>query len=139
MLSLGLLTVVVILVQATYSAESRSNLRVSLNQLLRTSESTTIAVVQTCQTILIALITVTLGEAFEFIHWIAAGPNGGGLRYLSFLAISPTTGYSGTLRIVFARPLSSVPLDARLWGLGKHVNIHELLIIHDESNNPEFC
>ncbi|KAM7204581.1 hypothetical protein V8F33_001545 [Rhypophila sp. PSN 637] len=117
--SLGLLVIVVIFVQATYSAEYRSNDGLSLNQLLRISESTTIAVVQTSQTILIALMTVTLGEAFEFIHWIVVGSYGGGLRYLTFLAISPTTGYAGTLQIVFARPFSCVPLAARLWGLVK--------------------
>ncbi|KAK4218445.1 hypothetical protein QBC37DRAFT_274751 [Rhypophila decipiens] len=116
-ISLGLLVIVVIFVQATYSAEYRSNHGLSLNQLLRISESTTIAVVQTSQTILIAFITVTLGEAFEFIYWIAAGS--GGLRYLTFLAISPTTGYKGTLQIVFARPFSCIPLAARLWGLVK--------------------
>jgi len=121
LISLGLLGVTTVFVQAAYLAESRSSNGISLNRLLRIDASTTIAVVQASQTVLIALITVTLGEVFEFIQWTAAASKGRGLRYLTFLAMSPTTGYLGTLKLVFARHLSCVSLDTRLWGLMKYL------------------
>lgn len=117
-IALGFFSIVIIFSQAAYLAEWRSNRGLGLNALLKVDENTTIAVVQAFQVMLLALTTTCLDEAFEFLHWTLMDTSRG-IPYQTFLALSPATGYMGTLSLIFAWPIRSVPVSTRLWGLLK--------------------
>ncbi|KAH7303743.1 hypothetical protein B0I35DRAFT_156339 [Stachybotrys elegans] len=113
-----LFALVILFVETTRAAERRSDEGLPLSPLLRINGSTTIAIVQACQVLLLALTGLSLDATFERVQYsIMQSPRG--LNYICYLALSPATGYLGTLRFVFARPLASVPLSARLWGFFK--------------------
>jgi hypothetical protein len=112
LISLGLLIVVVFMVEASYSAQRRSDKSLSLSRFLKLDGSTTIAIVQACQVIGLGLTTACLAQAFESIHWVLLDSING-LPYLSFLALSPSTGYMGTLSLVFASTRSGIPTGSR--------------------------
>ena len=109
--SLGLLAMIATFVQATYTAEWRSSHGRTLSGLLKTDVSSTVAVVQVCQVVLIALNALTLGHAYESLQWSMID-RPGGLDYLDYLALSPTTGIFGTLRLIFGFVPRST---ARIW------------------------
>ncbi|KAI9146898.1 hypothetical protein HJFPF1_13468 [Paramyrothecium foliicola] len=119
-LNLALYSLILVLIQATYVAERRSKEGLDISPFLRPKASTTIAAVQASQVMLLALTNLCLGDAFEALCWIMMR-RPGGFTYLSFLGLSPSTGYLGSLRLAFTVPWSLVPLMTRLWALLKVV------------------
>lgn len=69
LLSLALLVIASIYVQATSTAQWKSSKQEALSNFLKTDVSTTLAVVQVCQVVLIALNTLTLGRALDALQW----------------------------------------------------------------------
>ncbi|KUJ06535.1 uncharacterized protein LY89DRAFT_603023 [Mollisia scopiformis] len=106
--------IIILFVQATYSAEIDSNRHEAFgNKLLKTDVSTTLAVLRTAQGILSAITSMLLTDAFKFLQWIMMNPPRG-LSYPSLLAISPTTGILGTLDLLRS---SVVRKSAKAWAL----------------------
>lgn len=111
--SFGLLATVIIYVQSTYTAESNSRRGLALSDLLKTDVSKTLTVLRTSQGILSALTSLALENIFFLLQWSQIHPPEG-LSYLRILALSPTTGGLGTLRLL----QSSAPnLATKLWAL----------------------
>lgn len=113
---LGFFAVLVLFIQTTYAAESRSRQGHALDGLLKTDVSTTLAILRASQGILSALTAVALNDAFVFLQWaMINSPDG--LHYLSLLALSPTTWNFGTLALVCS---SAATLTPKFWALLRH-------------------
>jgi hypothetical protein len=89
--SLGLFAVVILFVQATFSAETNTSQKHAFDSVLKTDVSTTLAVLRASQGLLASLTSATLMESFELLQW-SLSDRSDGLWYLSLLALSPTTG-----------------------------------------------
>jgi hypothetical protein len=116
-LALALFSVVVLFVQATPSAQWRSDQKLGLSSLDRQDISTTLGVLRLAQGLLAAITASALTEAFVFLQWkLMTSPTG--LSYHSLLGLSPTTGNLGTIALVVA---SAPKLPSKLWALMRYV------------------
>ena len=115
---LGLFALLVLFIQTTYAAESRSRQGLALDGLLKTDVSTTLAILRASQALLSAFTTVALNDTFVFLQWAMINSSNG-LQYLSLLALSPTTWNVGTLALVCS---TAVKLTPKFWALLRHVN-----------------
>ncbi|KAJ9144673.1 hypothetical protein NKR23_g5763 [Pleurostoma richardsiae] len=107
LLTLGLLAVVVLFVEATSAAERQSSQGLPLSGLLKTDVSTTLAVVRTAQGLLSAISALAVKNSFTSLHWkMMSSPNG--LRYLNLLALSPTTEILGTFALLRSAVVRSI-------------------------------
>lgn len=115
LLAICLLATVITYVQATYTAEERSNQGRPLSDLLKTDVSRTLTILRASQGILSALVSLALENIFFLLQWgQLRRPNGA--SYLNVLALSPTTGALGTLGLI----KSSAPrISAKLWALSR--------------------
>lgn len=119
-LAICLLATIITYVQATYTAEERSNRGRPLSDLLKTDVGRTLTILRTSQGILSASVGLALENVFILLQWNQLHrPNG--VSYLNFLALSPTTGALGILGIV----KSSAPrLPTKLWALSRYCHSH---------------
>ncbi|KAH8891555.1 hypothetical protein GQ53DRAFT_648717 [Thozetella sp. PMI_491] len=111
-LSLALFAVVIVFVQATYVAESRSQQKLPLDVFLKMDISKTLAIVRVAQGLLSTITGIAISNSFVFMHWIMMA--GDGLLFPKFLALSPMTAPLGTLALLKS---SDATLSARLWAL----------------------
>ncbi|RYC57014.1 hypothetical protein CHU98_g9193 [Xylaria longipes] len=101
LLILALLVVVVVFVQATYDAERNSAKKVALNRLMKADVSTTLAVLRVSQGILSTLTSLSLIESLIALQWSMIESRQG-FGYLDLLALSPTSGVTGALELIFS-------------------------------------
>jgi len=117
-IALALFAVVVLFVQATPSAQWRSDHRVSLSDLDKKDVSTTLGVLRLAQGVLAAITASALTEAFVFLQWkLMTSPEG--LSYHSLLGLSPTTGNLGTMALIIA---AAPKLPSKLWALMRYAS-----------------
>jgi hypothetical protein len=109
------LSVVIVLVQSTYSAQATSGRKAPLTPLMKINVSTTLTVVRAAQGILSGLMTVALQESFSYLQWAGVG-RACGISYSDFLAMSPTTGFTGVVSIMWS---SSVKMSSKIWALSR--------------------
>ncbi|KAK2600218.1 hypothetical protein QQS21_005014 [Conoideocrella luteorostrata] len=96
---LGLLSVVITYVQATYAAERSSQQGLQLSSLMKTEASRILTIIRTSQGILSLLITIAINSAFAFFQWDGmARPQG--LPYLTLLSMAPSTNVWGLCGII---------------------------------------
>ena len=113
--ALGLLAVVILFVQSTFIAESRSRRGQQLTDLLKVNVSTTLTVVRTAQGLLSAISAIALKNAFISLQWrLMNTPDG--LPYLSMLALSPTTDNVGAVKLITT---SVTRLTSKLWAISR--------------------
>ncbi|KAK8101432.1 hypothetical protein PG999_011806 [Apiospora kogelbergensis] len=97
--SLALLGFVIAYVQATYDAQWSSQQGLPLTSLLKTKDSTILAVLRTSQGLLSMLNNIAIDGAFNLLQW-----NGmllpKGLSYSALLSLSPSTSAWGTIGII---------------------------------------
>ncbi|KAI9158772.1 hypothetical protein HJFPF1_06770 [Paramyrothecium foliicola] len=113
--ALCLLSVVIVFVETSYTAEDKSRQNLALSPILKTDVSTMITVLRASQGILSTLATMLLNEAFVGIQW-AQISSSHGLPYLSLLALSPTTGLAGVGELIKAR---AVKKTTKIWAISR--------------------
>ncbi|KAK5627505.1 hypothetical protein RRF57_003220 [Xylaria bambusicola] len=98
-LILALLAVVVVFVRATYDAERNSEKKLALDRLMKTNVSTTLGVLRVSQGILSTLTSLSIIESLVALQWSMIESRRG-LGYLDLLALSPTSGIAGALKLI---------------------------------------
>ena len=83
-----------------------------LGRLLKVQFGSSLAILRVLQGLLSTTTTMGLMKVFELIQWALTGRHQG-LRCLSLLSLSPSTGLKGTLGIIFSR---QARFADRLWG-----------------------
>jgi hypothetical protein len=119
-LSLGLFTVIVLFVQATYAAEASSQKsRAFGNSLLKVDVSTSLSVLRAAQGVLSAIMSIALGHVLDYVQWKNMGiPDG--LPYLNLLALSPTTGSLGLFGLILSSATNS---STKAWASIRFVHL----------------
>ncbi|KAK0611883.1 hypothetical protein B0T14DRAFT_595249 [Immersiella caudata] len=109
----ALLVAIVFVVMLTDQAEIVSAEKGSLPSYLTLDVSTTITVVRAMQGVLATVVAMILSQSFSYLQWGFLRTQGGA-PYVRQLALSPTTSFAGTLRLIAHRATGGGP---RLWGL----------------------
>lgn len=73
-----------------------------LTSAFEISFTATVAILTVLQGLISYFTADAVAQSFETIQWTLASRDGG-LRLLSFLALSPTTGVIGALKLVFGK------------------------------------
>ncbi|EAS30478.3 uncharacterized protein CIMG_05957 [Coccidioides immitis RS] len=79
------------------------------------STSRTLTLLRASQSLLSACSALALANVFELVQWAFAGRDGG-LNFLSLLGLTPTTGFLGSAKVIFAK---TATFTDRLWPLLK--------------------
>ena len=114
-LSTNLFVFVAYFVQTTFSSQILD----ANNRLSALDVSTTLAVLRALQGLLYLLTSAVLSKSFGFLMWGKMN-RPAGLRYLSLLALSETTGYLGAIKIIFS-PISK--WSTKFWAMLRCVGI----------------
>ncbi|KAI4864525.1 hypothetical protein F4820DRAFT_448962 [Hypoxylon rubiginosum] len=96
----GLFAIIVVLVQATFAAQWRSDHGQPFDSIHKLDSSMALAILRTVQAILSTLTTFTVEDSFQFVMWsLISRPKG--VSYTSILALTPTTGALGMIRSAY--------------------------------------
>ncbi|KAL3477935.1 hypothetical protein BJX99DRAFT_256904 [Aspergillus californicus] len=115
----------VVFVLTAWIAQTTHSTTVTIGRFTLDS-SWTLALLSVFQGLLSTILTVVLSSLFELIHWTMTARRDG-VRSISLLGLSPTTGALGSLRIIFSKrcrlvdrlwPLLRLALTAVLWVSG---------------------
>lgn len=109
----GLFAALIVLVNASFTAQSRSDEKQHLNGIHKIDANTMLTVLRIIQAILSTMSTTVINQSFELIQWARASDRRG-ISYTSFLAISPITGPWGMFLLVVT-PLTRINLSSKLW------------------------
>lgn len=109
----GLFAIIVVLVQATFAAQWRSDHGQPFDSIHKLDSSMALAILRTVQAILSTLTTFTVEDSFQFVMWsLISRPKG--VSYTSILALTPTTGALGMIRLITS---SISQLSSKMWTL----------------------
>ncbi|KAI0872377.1 hypothetical protein GGS24DRAFT_18477 [Hypoxylon argillaceum] len=97
--TIGLFAVIIVLVQASFAAQTRSDSNQALASIDKINMSLTLGILRLSQGILSALTTFLLDESFQFLQWTLISSKKG-LSYASILGMSPTTGVLGMISLI---------------------------------------
>ena len=118
---------------ATFSEQSTTRAEQTIQKTLRIDVGSTLTVLSILSGLLTASTTYVLCHALECVLW-ASTSSRSGLNCLSLLAISPTTGTSGTLGILLSGmaryPSKSCALLRLVSVFLKHLCIDKLVVEH---------
>ncbi|KAI1868845.1 hypothetical protein JX265_006824 [Neoarthrinium moseri] len=111
----ALFSTVIVFVQSTFNAKSRSDQNAHLDSLDKLDASFMLAMLRLLQALLSTMTTMSLSISFEVIQWNLMGREMG-LPFTSLLALSPTTGPLGMLRILRS---FETRFSSRFWALSR--------------------
>jgi len=106
-----LLVVILLITLATAWAEFSSDHQQPMSWWLSADVGTTILIVRVLQGLLTATTTAAINSAFTRLHWRGMHAVGG-LKLIDLVALSPTTLFSGTVRVILS---PSSEQTVRIW------------------------
>lgn len=109
----GILAVIILFVQASFTAQSLSDRYQPLDSIHKLDADTMLSVLQVAQAVLVTMTVTNINQAFELIQWVRSSGHHG-ISYTSFLGLSPTTG-PWDMYLLITAPLSRLNLSTRLW------------------------
>ncbi|KAK4443151.1 hypothetical protein QBC34DRAFT_311616 [Podospora aff. communis PSN243] len=114
-ISSALFVVIVLFTLTTTWAELSSNRQQALSWWVSADVGTTILVVRVLQGFLTATATAAICSSFTRLHWRLMSKDEG-LKLSDLAAISPTTLYAGSVRLILSPDSGR---SARLWAIGR--------------------
>ena len=100
--STTLFAVTVWFAASTFSGKPGDQANHIFQSHLKISFSSTVTILRILQGLTSTFTAAAVAQTFEGIQWTLAS-RGGGLRLLSFLGLSPSTGIFGAVKLVFGR------------------------------------
>jgi hypothetical protein len=94
----GLFIIIILLVQLAFNAQWKSDHDQKLGLIEKIDSSILIALLRTVQALLSTLTSFALGHCFQLLQWALTSGHRG-LSYASIVALSPTTGLPGMIRL----------------------------------------
>lgn len=110
-MALAFLAILIVFVQVTNTAESKSARKLSLGRLDKVDSSIMLSVLRVMQGIQSLIMGMALNDALVILYWTFI-EQAHGLSYLSLLALSPTTASLGVLRLLTS---ASSKISAKVW------------------------
>ena len=109
---------------STFSDEPGNQANHILQSLLKLSFSSTVTVLRILQGLTSTLTAAAVARSFEGIQWTLASRDGG-IRILSFLGLSPSTGIIGAAKLVYGKKEQQ---SDRAWAASKYDCPHAELL-----------
>ena len=111
--SSALFVAIILVTSATTWAELSSNSHQPLGRWVSTEVGTTLLIVRVLQGLLTAVATAAVCSAFTRLHWRGMSKREG-LDLVELIALSPTTLFSGSIRVILSKDSSR---SAQIWAL----------------------
>jgi len=111
----AILVSIVFIVLLTNQAQTVSEQKGHLSDILAADVGTTLTIVRALQGLLSTIITVSLSQSFSYVQWGFSNDTKGA-SYIRQLALSPTTSILGTIRLA-THASSSLKFGPRFWAL----------------------
>jgi len=112
-----LFAVIILITLATSWAEFASDSNENLSWWAKVDVGTTILVVRVLQGLLTVIATAAICSAFTRLHWRGMEKREG-LRLVDLMALSPTTLFSGAVRVILSADSGR---KARIWASVRYV------------------